>query len=112
MDRIAYNPNKPFIYTYYGPSPGRGKKKPVVKIYRGSNIGEISANVARWMTRTARGMAVVGEVHDEEYGELLLVASYFPGEKFQIIFEQDTTKRVFITKLTEDDLKLLAPVKP
>jgi hypothetical protein len=112
MDKLKYNPNRPFIYTYYGPSQGRGRKKPVVMRYRGSNIGEIAANMVRWMTRKAKGAAVVGEVHDEEYGELLLVATYFPGEKFQIVFEQDTTKRVYVTRLDDADLKLLDPIKP
>lgn len=87
----------PIVYTYYGASPGRGKKKPKVKQYRGSSYEEVAANVTRWMTRKNRHVAVVAEVTDETYGELLLVATYWPGEKFQIAFEQDVTKPVCVT---------------
>jgi hypothetical protein len=83
--------------TYYGPSPGRGKAKPVIKVTHGSRIGECLPNVSRMMTQNLRGDAVVAEVVDETYGELLLVATYFPGEKFNTVFEQDVKRPVCIT---------------
>lgn len=82
--------------TYYGPSAGRGKAKPVIKRTRGSRIGECLPNVTRMMTQGLKGDAVVAEVHDETYGELLLVVTYFPGEKLQVLFEQDVTRPVCI----------------
>lgn len=88
--------NRTIITTYYGPSPGRGKDKPVIKITRGSRIGEIGPNIMRMMTRRMNGDAVVAEAYDDEYGELLLVASYFPGEKFNTVFEQDVSRPVYI----------------
>lgn len=81
--------------TYYG--AGRGKKKPVVQTTRGSRIEEAAANVVRWMTRKNRHLAVVAEVVDTTYGELLFVATYFPGEQFKIQFEKDVTRPVCIT---------------
>lgn len=83
--------------TYYGHSVGRGRKKPVVQTTYGSRIEEAAANVTRWMTRKNRHLAVVAEVVDLTYGELLLVATYFPGEKFSIAFEKDVTRPVCIT---------------
>lgn len=83
--------------TYYGPSPSRGKKKPAVQTTHGSRIEEAAANVVRWMTRKNRHLAVVAEVVDTTYGELLLVATYFPGEQFRIVFEKDVTRPVCVT---------------
>jgi hypothetical protein len=91
--------------TYYGPSPGRGKAKPVVKITRGSRIGECLPNASRMLTTRLNGDAVVAEVTDELFGQLLLVATYFPGEKFNVIFEQDVNRPVcIITDLTHEDI--------
>jgi len=83
--------------TYYGPSPGRGKQKPTIKTTRGSRLGECLPNVTRMLTQNLRGQAVVAEVYDETYGELLLVVTYFPGEKMQTMFEQDVNRPVCIT---------------
>lgn len=91
--------------TYYGASPGRGKAKPVVRTTRGSRISECLPNVARFMTVHARWGAVVAEVTDELFGELLLVATYFPGEKFNVVFERDVTRPVcLLTNLTHEDV--------
>lgn len=81
--------------TYYG--PGRGKNKPVIKITRGSRIGECLPNVTRMLTQKLRGDAVVAEVYDETYGELLLVVTYYPGEKLQTVFEHDVNRPVCLT---------------
>lgn len=81
--------------TYYG--PGRGKNKPKIKETRGSLIGECLPNVTRMMTTKLKGEAIVAEVYDETYGELLLVATYFPGEKFTVIFEKDVNRPVCVT---------------
>lgn len=81
--------------TYYG--PGRGKNKPIIKVTRGSRIGECLPNVTRMLTQKLRGDAVVAEVYDETYGELLLVVTYYPGEKLQTLFEQDVNRPVCIT---------------
>lgn len=83
--------------VYYGPSPGRGKPKPVIKITRGSRLAEVGPNIMRMMTSKLKGAAIVAEAHDETYGELLLVATYFPGEKFNTVFEQDVVRPVCIT---------------
>lgn len=88
--------------TYYGPSPGRGKPKPVVRTTRGSRISECLPNVARMLTRNNRWNAVVAEVVDEEYGELLFVATYFSGEKFNTIFEHDVNRPVCIDMFEEE----------
>lgn len=84
--------------TYYGPAKGRGKdaRKPVIKTTRGSRIGECLPNVVRMLTQNLRGQAEVAEVYDETFGELLLVVTYFPGEKMQTVFEQDVTRPVCI----------------
>lgn len=83
--------------TYYGASPKRGKQKPVVRITRGSRIGECLPNVTRMLTQNLKGDAVVAEVYDEIFGELLLVVTYFPGEKLNVMFEQDVTRPLCIT---------------
>ena len=98
---MSNQPERTIKTTYYGASPGRGKKKPVVRITRGSNIKECLPNVARFMTTNPRWNAEVAEVVDEAYGELLLVATYFPGEKFNVVFEQDVTRPVCIFNLDE-----------
>lgn len=99
MDEVA----RPIRYDYYGPKTGRGPKakRPLIKTVRGSNIAEVGANVTRWMTRKNRHLAEVCDVTDETYGELLLVATYFPGEKFQIVFEQDVHRPVCVTYFEE-----------
>lgn len=93
---------RPIKTTYYGPSMGRNKPKPVVKITRGSRIAECLPNVARLMTTNNRHNAVVAEVVDETYGELLFVATYFPGEKFQTVFEHDVKRPVCIPYYEEN----------
>jgi hypothetical protein len=90
------------VTTYYGPSAGRGKQKPKIKVTRGSRIGECLPNVTRMLTQNLKGDAVVAEVHDEMFGELLLVVTYFPGEKLQVTFEQDVTRPVCIITGLED----------
>lgn len=94
---------RPIRYDYYGPKQGRGKdaKRPLLKTVRGSNIAEVSANVTRWMTRKNKFHAEIADVTDETYGELLLVATYLPGEKFQIVFEQDVTRPVCVTYIDD-----------
>ena len=88
--------------VYFGPSPGRGKPKPVIKVTHGSRLSEVGPNVMRMMTRNLHGDAVVAEAHDEMYGELLFVATYFPGEKFAVVFEQDASRPVcIVTELGE-----------
>lgn len=92
---------RPIKYTYYGGY--KGKNKIVVATTRGSNIAEVLPNVSRFMTRkSARYGAVVAEVIDEEnFNELLLVATYWPGEKFNVIFEQDVHRPVCLTNIEE-----------
>jgi hypothetical protein len=94
---------RPIKTTYYGPKEGRGKNAyhPEVQVTRGSRIEECLANVARKMTRNNQVGAVVAEVVDETYGELLLVATYFPGEQFQVVMEQDVHRPVCITNYEE-----------
>ena len=102
--RHMADPNvvRPIKFTYYGMAPGRGQKKPVVRVTRGSNIGEVLANVSRFMTRNPKWGAVVAEVTDEaNFNEVLLVATYFPGEKFAVVFEQDVARPVCL--LDDDD---------
>lgn len=99
---MSDQPARTIKFVYYGHSPGRGKPKPVVKVTHGSRIDECLPNVSRMMTRKLHGDAVVAEVHDETYGELLLVASYFPGEKFNVVFEKDTTRPVCIMLPTKE----------
>ena len=84
--------------TYYGPTQGRGKNavKPEIKKTRGSRIGECLPNVTRMLTQNLKGLAEVAEVYDEQYGELLLVVTYYPGEKLQVVFEQDVNRPVCI----------------
>ncbi len=72
----------PFITVYYGP----GRNKPVVKTTHGRNFDEALPNVARHMTRNDYG-AIVAEVTDAETAELLLVATYKMGEKFNVAFQ-------------------------
>ena len=93
---MSNQPVRTIKTTYYGPSPGRGKSKPVVRVTHGSRISECLPNVARFMTVNPRWNAVVAEVTDETYGELLLVATYFPGERFNVVFEQDVNRPVCI----------------
>jgi hypothetical protein len=78
---------RPFQTTYYG--PGRGKKKPIVKITYGSNRHEILPNIMRRLTQNLDG-AVVVETIDVEYGELLLVVTMFPGEAIRVAFKKAT----------------------
>lgn len=87
------------VTTYYG--PGRGKKKPVVKVTRGSNPMEVVANISRNMMNNRYG-AVVAESHDEEYGELLCVATYHIGETFRVVLERDPMKPICITDFDEE----------
>lgn len=94
---MSDQPARTIKFTYYGPSPSRGKNKPVVKTTHGSRIDEVLPNVSRMMTRKLKGEAVVGEAYDDEFGELLLVATYYPGEKFNVVFEQDVNRPVCIT---------------
>lgn len=98
---MSDQPARTIKFTYYGPAP-KGKKKPVVKVTHGSRIDEVLPNMSRMMTRKLKGDAVVAEAHDEQYGELLLVGSYFPGEKFAVVFEQDVHRPVCIIKGLED----------
>lgn len=95
--------DRPIRYDYYGPKIGRGKdaKRVLIKTVRGSNIEEVNANVARWMTRKNRWYAEICDVTDETYGELLLVATYLPGESFKIVFERDVTRPVCVTYFEE-----------
>ena len=85
---------RPLITTYYGP----GKHKPVVKITRSSRIEETLPNIVRHMTANDYG-AVVAECVDEEYGELLYVATYMIGESFKVMFQKQTSKVVCVTNL-------------
>lgn len=80
--------------TYYG--PGRGKNKPVLKTTMGSNRDEIGPNIMRHMTRNDYG-SVVAEAYDIETAELLLVATYEIGRKFQTVFEADVSNPVCVT---------------
>lgn len=86
--------NRTLITTYYGP----GKHKPVVKTTRSSIRDEVGPNVLRHMTRNDYG-AVVAVVHDCETAELLLVATYAIGKKFQVVFESDVKNPVCITDI-------------
>lgn len=93
------------VTTYFGPTIGEGDNayKPVVKITRGSNPMELVGNVARNMAQQRWGEpVVVAEAHDEEYGELLLVATMFIGEHFQIMFEADRSRPIIVTDFDED----------
>jgi len=94
---MSDQPARTIKTTYYGPSPGRGKQKPEIRITRGSRIGECLPNVTRMLTQKLKGDAVVAEVHDEMFGELLLVVTYFPGEKLTVMFEHDVSRPVCIT---------------
>lgn len=101
---MAVDHTRPIRYDYYGPKIGRGKdaKRPRVKTIRGSNIAEVNANVARWMTQKNSFGAEIADVTDETYGELLCVATYLPGEKFQIVFERDVHRPVCVTDFEGD----------
>lgn len=88
--------------TYYGPTVGEGENayKPITKVTYGSNHMEVVANIARNMMANKYG-AIVAEAHDEEYGELLCVATMFIGEDFRVAFKRDATRPVLITDLPE-----------
>jgi hypothetical protein len=86
--------------TYYGQPERKGGKKPVVKVTYGSNPLEALPNVTRRMVRNLDG-AVVASVEDTEYGELLLVATYFIGESFKVQFERDVTRPVCVTNIED-----------
>jgi hypothetical protein len=85
--------------TYYG--PGRGKKKPVVRVTYGSNRHEILPNIMRRLTQNLDG-AVVVEVIDQEYGELLLVVTMWPGESIRVVFKQDVKNPVLCTNFSKE----------
>lgn len=92
---------RPLKFTYY--SGMKGRKKVEVCVTRGSNIAEVLPNVSRFMTRKGwKYGAVVGEVIDEaNNNQLLLVATYWPGEKFSVMFEQDVTRPICLTDFGE-----------
>lgn len=94
--RDQYSAARPIKTTYYG-AAGPGETKPVVATTRGSRIEEAAPNVTRFMTRKNRHLAVVAEVIDTTYGELLMVATMFPGEPFTIQFERDVHRPILIT---------------
>jgi hypothetical protein len=87
--------------TYYGQPHKKGGKKPVVKVTYGSNPLEVLPNITRHMVRNDYG-AVVASAEDTEYGELLLVATYFIGESFKVGFEQDVRRPVCVTNIEEE----------
>lgn len=85
------------VTTYYGP----GSHRPIVKRTYSSNPLEVQPNITRNMAVMNKYGAVVAEAHDEEYGELLCVATYFIGEEFRIVPHTDVHRPVLVTNLPE-----------
>jgi hypothetical protein len=83
---------------YYRP----GKHKVPYKVTYGSNRIEVLPNITRNMMLNKYG-ADVAMAYDEEYGELLLVATYKIGERFRVVFEGDVHQPVLITDFPVED---------
>lgn len=92
------------ITTYY--KPGKGAKKDIIRVTRGSNRDEIVPNISRAMTTGRYHMdnlyAGLAISEDGETGELLCVATYKPGESFKVKFVGDVTNPICITDIPED----------
>jgi hypothetical protein len=85
--------------TYYG--PGKGRKKPVVKVTHGSNRHEILPNIMRRLTQNLDGAVVVEAIDLENHNELLAVVTMWPGDQIRTVLKGDVTRPIFATHFKE-----------
>lgn len=71
--------------TYYGPTDP-GSPKSILRTTYGSNRAEVLPNISRRLTQNLDGAVVVECIDTDNYDDLIMVVTMWPGEGIKVPF--------------------------